>query len=60
MTELYVNKNGFKCVPSQLAKTGGIDPVEHATLEKMHAGDSVALKQALKTAKVRDARFAEE
>jgi len=60
MTELYVNKHGFKCVPSQLAKTSGIDPVEHATLEKTHQGDNVALKQAVKTAKVRDARYAEE
>lgn len=58
--ELYVNKHGFKCVPSQLAKTAGIDPVEHATLEKQHAGDPASFKQALKSAKVRDARFAEE
>jgi len=60
MTELYVNKQGFKCVPSQLAKTSGIDPVEYATLEKQHAGDNAALKQAVKGAKVRDARFKEE
>lgn len=26
--ELYVNKNGFKCVKSQLLKTDGVDPVE--------------------------------
>jgi len=60
MTDLYVNKTGFKCVPSQLAKTAGIDPVEYATLEKQHAGDSASFKQAVKTAKVRDARYAEE
>lgn len=58
--ELYVNKHGFKCVPSQLAKTSGIDPVEHATLEKQYSGDTVSFKAALKNAKVRDARFAEE
>lgn len=27
--ELYVNKNGFKCVKSQLMKTDGVDPQEH-------------------------------
>lgn len=60
MTELYVNKQGFKCVPSQLAKTSGIDPVEHATLEKQHAGDKAAFTQAVKSAKVRDARYKED
>lgn len=29
MEELYVNKNGFKCVKSQLAKTEGFDPQEY-------------------------------
>ena len=24
--ELYMNKNGFKCVKGQLVKTDGIDP----------------------------------
>lgn len=27
--ELYVNKNGFKCVMTQLAKTDGRDPQEY-------------------------------
>ena len=27
--ELYVNKRGFKCVRSQLAKTEGRDPQEY-------------------------------
>ncbi len=27
--ELYVNKNGFKCVRTQLAKTDGADPQEY-------------------------------
>jgi hypothetical protein len=27
--QIYVNKNGFKCVVSQLMKTDGKDPQEH-------------------------------
>lgn len=32
--ELYVNKNGFKCVRSQLAKTDGHDPQEYELAKK--------------------------
>lgn len=31
--ELYVNARGFKCVKSQLAKTSGRDPQEHAAAQ---------------------------
>jgi len=41
--ELYVNKNGFKCVRSQLAKTDGRDPQEHAAA-KAAGLDPKALK----------------
>lgn len=58
--ELYVNKNGFKCVMSQLAKTDGRDPQEHGQLVQRHAGDKQAFAQELKTLKVRAAKFAEE
>ncbi len=32
--ELYVNKNGFKCVRSQLAKSDGIDPQEYEAAKR--------------------------
>lgn len=32
--ELYVNKYGFKCVRSQLAKTDGRDPQEHESMKR--------------------------
>jgi len=32
--ELYVNKRGFKCVRSQLAKTDGRDPQEHESAKQ--------------------------
>ncbi len=58
--EEYVNKNGFRCVMSQLAKTNGVDPQEHAALKAIHGDDKAAFKAALKTAKVRVAKYAEE
>ncbi len=41
--ELYVNKNGFKCVRSQLAKTDGYDPQEYELMQKGYA-DKAAFK----------------
>lgn len=35
--DLYVNKNGFKCVRSQLAKTEGRDPQEYEATKRFAA-----------------------
>ena len=43
MEEIYVNKTGFKCVRSQLAKTDGLDPVEHELARKGYV-DAKSLK----------------
>lgn len=58
--ELYVNKRGFKCVRSQLAKTDGRDPQEHARAMSDAAGDAAAAKAALKNLKVHAPEYAEE
>jgi len=50
--ELYVNKNGFKCVMTQLVKTDGRDPVEYELAKR--AGQNV------KALKVHAAKYAEE
>jgi len=66
---LYVNKNGFKCVRSQLAKTDGRDPVEHAAaqqrynatpIEERDAAWAKARSDDLKQLKVRAPEFAEQ
>lgn len=41
--ELYVNKRGFKCVRSQLAKTDGRDPQEYENA-KQNDNDTKLLK----------------
>jgi len=43
--EIYVNKRGFKCVRSQLAKTDGRDPQEHYAAENA-GNDTKNLKVA--------------
>ena len=57
--ELYMNKSGFKCVRSQLAKTDGRDPVEYeqAKTQAMREGKDLAL--ATKALKVRAPEFTE-
>jgi len=57
--DLYVNKNGFKCVKSQLAKTDGRDPVEYAAMQRQHAGDTVTFKAEVSKLKVRAPEYAE-
>lgn len=49
--ELYVNKNGFKCVRTQLAKTEGKDPQEYELARR--SGGNV------KTLKTREAAYEE-
>jgi len=53
--ELYVAKDGFKCVKSQLAKTDGRDPREHAQAAQRYAqsGDKAAFVAEVKALKVR-------
>lgn len=51
--ELYVNKNGFKCVKSQLAKTDGRDPQEHAQAVQRYGEDKAVLKTEVKALKLR-------
>jgi len=45
--ELYVNARGFKCVKSQLAKTSGRDPQEHAAAQ-LTGTNTIALKVRVK------------
>ena len=42
MQELYVNKNGFRCVRSQLMKTDGADPQEYESTVR-NGGDVTKL-----------------
>jgi len=58
--EIYVNKNGFKCVMSQLVKTNGIDPQEFERLKVQYGEDKQGFKLALKQCKVRAPQYAEE
>lgn len=37
MEKIYANKNGFKCVWSQLAKTDGYDPQDYQKYDKEKA-----------------------
>jgi hypothetical protein len=57
--DLYVNKNGFKCVMSQLAKTDGRDPQEHYALKQQHRDDTSAFKAEVSKLKVRASQYAE-
>lgn len=55
--ELYVNKNGFKCVRSQLAKTDGRDPQEYEQIKQRYKDDQAAFSAELAKLKVRAAEF---
>ena len=47
MAELYMNKNGFKCVRGQLAKTEGLDPQEYENAKRNGSSlDSLKLRAA--------------
>jgi hypothetical protein len=56
--ELYVNKNGFKCVKSQLAKTEGRDPQEYENIKRMSDSPATLKAEAAKL-KVRVPEYAE-
>jgi len=57
--EMYVNKNGFKCLMSSLQKTDGIDPQEYHRAKMIHGEDTPEFKNALKTLRVRVPKYAE-
>ena len=59
MTDLYVNKNGFKCVPSQLAKTEGRDPQEFEELKRRHGNNDKdpQFRTELGNLKVREEKY---
>jgi len=58
--ELYVNKNGWKCVKSQLAKTDGRDPIEYERTRQTFQDDPATMKTALKALKVKAKEYAED
>jgi len=60
MDEMYVNKNGFKCVRSQLAKTDGRDPQEYERLVRHHKDDPQTLKSEIAKLKVRAPEYKED
>jgi len=58
--ELYVNKIGWKCVRSQLAKTDGRDPIEYERVRQMFKESTPAqIKAEQDKLKVRIPEFVE-
>lgn len=55
--ELYVNKRGFKCVRSQLAKTDGYDPQEYEAAKQRTGGDAQAMQAELSKLKCKAPEF---
>ena len=45
MDEIYMNKNGFKCVRGQLAKTDGRDPQEYEEVSRRAKHDGLTPEQ---------------
>lgn len=58
--ELYVNKRGFKCVRSQLAKTDGRDPQEHAAALQSAANNGTQPKEEVAKLKVRATEYVDQ
>lgn len=62
MSEMYMNKQGFKCVKEQLAKSDGRDPLEYAELLRVHKDDNdkTAFSAKVKALRVRVKEYAED
>lgn len=58
--DVYVNKKGFKCVKSQLAKTEGRDPQEYEKCCSFHKDNPGELKKAVAALKVIAPEYAGE
>jgi hypothetical protein len=62
--EIYMNKNGFKCVRAQLIKTEGRDPQEYEHAKRVATSngnhDKIVMKAEVAKLKIRVPEFVED